>query len=166
VLGFLSWLAFGSGGNVRSAVLAGASIPVPLRSVAYRMPITVRMMPGTHVNGARLTVGKRTYINSRCFLEAVGPLAIGSNVHIANGVQLLTTTHDIGPSARRGGARRIHATSVGDGCWLGANAVVLPGVTIGRGCVIAAGAVVSDDCAPDGLYAGVPAVRKRDLPTQ
>jgi maltose O-acetyltransferase len=40
---------------------------------------------------------------------------------------------------------------------------VLDGVTIGAGCVIAAGAVVTRDCEPDGLYAGVPAVRKRDL---
>jgi maltose O-acetyltransferase len=40
---------------------------------------------------------------------------------------------------------------------------VLPGVTVGDGCVIAAGAVVNADCQPDGLYAGVPARRVRDL---
>jgi maltose O-acetyltransferase len=40
---------------------------------------------------------------------------------------------------------------------------VLPGVTIGAGCAVAAGAVVTADCEPDGLYAGVPARRVRDL---
>lgn len=50
-----------------------------------------------------------------------------------------------------------------DGCWLGGNVTVLPGVTIGRGCVIAAGAVVTKSCDPNGLYAGVPARRIRDL---
>ncbi|WP_408003863.1 LbetaH domain-containing protein [Puerhibacterium puerhi] len=39
----------------------------------------------------------------------------------------------------------------------------MPGVTIGRGCIIAAGSVVTSDCQPDGLYAGVPAARKKDL---
>lgn len=56
--------------------------------------------------------------------------------------------------------------TVGDGCWIGARAVILPGVTIGDGCVIAAGAVVSKDCAPNGMYAGVPARRIRELPTK
>lgn len=54
-------------------------------------------------------------------------------------------------------------TTVGDGCWIGANATILPGVTVAPGCVIAAGAVVTKDTEPDGLYAGVPARRVRDL---
>ena len=50
-----------------------------------------------------------------------------------------------------------------DGCWICAGCTILPGVTIGEGCVIAAGSVVNKDCAPDGLYAGVPAKRIKDL---
>lgn len=46
---------------------------------------------------------------------------------------------------------------------MGQNAVITAGVTIGEGCVIAAGAVVVHDCAPHGVYAGVPAQRIRDL---
>ena len=50
------------------------------------------------------------------------------------------------------------------GSWLGAGVLVLPGVTIGHGSVIAAGAVVTKSTCADGLYAGVPARRVRDLP--
>ena len=53
--------------------------------------------------------------------------------------------------------------TIGDGCWLGGNVAVLPGVSIGSGCVIAAGSIVTADCEPDCLYAGIPAQLKRRL---
>ncbi|WP_249354641.1 DapH/DapD/GlmU-related protein [Rhodococcus sp. USK13] len=55
---------------------------------------------------------------------------------------------------------------VGDGCWIGAGAIILPGVTVGEGCVVGAGAVVTRDCSPNGLYVGSPARRVRDLDTE
>jgi maltose O-acetyltransferase len=42
--------------------------------------------------------------------------------------------------------------------------IIMPGVTVGNGCIIASGALVNKDCAPNGLYAGVPAIRIKDLP--
>lgn len=51
--------------------------------------------------------------------------------------------------------------SIGDSCWLGARATILPGVTIGEGTIIGAGAVVTEDCKPGAVYAGVPARRIR-----
>lgn len=50
-----------------------------------------------------------------------------------------------------------------DGCWIGANVTILPGVTIKAGTVIAAGAVVIHDCDENALYGGVPAKKIRDL---
>ena len=47
--------------------------------------------------------------------------------------------------------------------WICAGAAILPGVQIASGCVIAAGAVVTHSTAPNGLYAGIPAIRKKDL---
>ena len=44
--------------------------------------------------------------------------------------------------------------TVGKGCWIGANAIILPGVTIGDGCIMGAGAVVNKDCAPIRQYPG------------
>ncbi len=51
-----------------------------------------------------------------------------------------------------------------DDVWIGANAVILPGVTIGEQAVIAAGAVVNRDVPPSTVYAGVPAVKIKDIP--
>ena len=52
---------------------------------------------------------------------------------------------------------------IGDGCWIGANVTILPGIEIGTGCIIGAGALVTKNCKPNGLYVGVPAKRIRDL---
>lgn len=53
--------------------------------------------------------------------------------------------------------------AVGDGVWIGARSVILPGATIGDGAVIAAGAVVTGNVEPNALYGGVPAKRIKDL---
>src|SRR5690625_5137976 len=93
-----------------------------------------------------------------------GSVTIGERCNIAMDVSFVTQSHQLGASSRRAGSVTAAPIVVGDGVWIGTRAMVLPGVTIGRGCVIAAGAVVSCDCEPDGLYAGVPAKRVKDLP--
>lgn len=50
-----------------------------------------------------------------------------------------------------------------DGCWIGANVVIMPGVTIKKGCVIGATALVTKDTEPNGLYVGKPAHKIKDL---
>jgi acetyltransferase-like isoleucine patch superfamily enzyme len=64
--------------------------------------------------------------------------------------------------AAPGGGR--HSRHHGDGAWLGAGTIVLPGVTVAAGGVVAAGSVVTADTEPNALYAGVPAVKKKALP--
>jgi maltose O-acetyltransferase len=76
---------------------------------------------------------------------------------------VITSNHEIGPSEERLGAWRREPVTVGAGCWVGARCLILPGVTIGDGCIVAAGSTVRDDCEPNGVYAGVPARRVRDL---
>ncbi|WP_308493924.1 acyltransferase [Microbacterium terrisoli] len=73
----------------------------------------------------------------------------------------VTATHVVGDATRRAAAATSAPIVVGDGVWIGARAIILPGVSIGDGCVIAAGAVVARDCEPHGLYGGVPAMRIR-----
>ncbi|RIJ76896.1 acyltransferase [Nakamurella silvestris] len=121
------------------------------------------LAPGTIVSDTRLTVGRGTFVSYRCFLDTTDRITIGRSCAIAMNVSLVTSSHELGPSAARAGAPVHGPITVGEGVWIGAGATVLPGVTIGSGCVIAAGAVVTTDCAPDGLYAGVPARRARDL---
>jgi maltose O-acetyltransferase len=111
-----------------------------------------------------LSIGRRTFVGRQSFLDApVASLRVGQNCAMAAGVRLLTVTHREGGHDGRA-AERVHLdTTIGDGCWIGAGATVLPGVTVADGCVIGAGAVVTKNTEPDGVYVGVPARRIRDL---
>jgi maltose O-acetyltransferase len=144
-------------GMVRARLLRLAGVRVSRRSGKVESHVNIRA-------GRRdLTIGPGSFVNSDCLFVVRAPVTIGSNVALGNRVTLTTTTHEIGTSAKRAGRLIGKPIVVEDGCWLGTGVTVLPGVRIGRGCVIAAGALVTSDCAPDGLYAGVPARRVRDL---
>lgn len=126
---------------------------------------TDNLYPNIYVRTNQLSVGRGTAINAGCHFENRGAtISIGKGCGFGPGVALLADTHDIGPSSRRAGARQAAPVVVEDGCWLGGRSVVLPGVTIAKGCIIAAGAVVSTSTRPNGVYAGSPARRIRDLP--
>jgi maltose O-acetyltransferase len=124
---------------------------------------TDRIGPACYFHSSDVRIGDRTLLNHGVHVENIAPVEIGADCALSIYVRLITSTHDIGPHEGRAGTWRQSPVRIGDGCWLGAAAIVLPGVTIGAGCVVAAGAVVTGDCAEDGLYAGVPARRVRDL---
>lgn len=114
--------------------------------------------------GRDVIIGDRTFINVGVFFDGLGRITVGDDVHIAMETMLLTGSHVVGDGTRRAGALTASDLSVEDGVWIGARAVILPGVTVGAGAVIAAGAVVTASCEPHALYAGVPArlVRRFD----
>jgi maltose O-acetyltransferase len=91
-------------------------------------------------------------------------VTIGDEVHVGPGVLFGTSSHRRGDTNSRAGPVILAPLVVAHGCWIGARAMLLPGVKVAEGCVVAAGAVVTKDCLPHGLYAGVPARRIRDLP--
>lgn len=119
--------------------------------------------PKCHFSSYRVQIGENTFINTGCYFETSAMISIGRNCSIGMEVMLCASTHEIGPSGKRAGKAYGLPVAVGDGCWIGARAVILPGVTVGDGCIIAAGAVVTGDCEPNGLYAGIPARRIREL---
>jgi acetyltransferase-like isoleucine patch superfamily enzyme len=129
--------------------------------IAHLYLDTQDVRPGVFFSSADIEIGPGSMINRGCYFET--PVRIGARCFLAMEVLIGVSTHDIGDKAQRAGPIRTLPVTVEDGCWIGARATILPGVTIGHGCVIAAGTVVADDCEPNGLYAGVPAVRKRDL---
>ncbi len=120
------------------------------------------------VSGHDVKLHDKVFVNVGVLFDAGAPIELQAGVSVGPRAQFLTSTHDLGPAWCRGGAgeTRVAPIVVEEGAWIGAGAIVLSGVTIGRGCVIAAGAVVTEDCMPNGLYAGIPAVRKRDLPAE
>lgn len=148
---------------------ASPLVPRSLRWAMYRAwgvrTDSKAIMPRCFVGGSGLSVGPRTFINYGCFFDTSAPITVGADCSLGMEVLICTSTHDQAGPARRGGRLLSRPVEIGDGCWIGARAVLLPGVRIGPGCVIAAGSVVTGDCEPDGLYAGNPAIRTRDLAT-
>ena len=89
----------------------------------------------------------------------IGPVSIGNNVNLAQGITVTALNHNFGDATKRIDEQGVSTKPVviGDDVWIGANVVVLPGVTIGSHCVVAAGAVVTKDVPDHTLVAGVPA---------
>lgn len=107
----------------------------------------------------KLTIGANVSIGKSAMLVCIGGVTIGSQVMVAHGAQIISAGHRIpepGESMRFSGLD-VSPIVIEDDVWIGAGAIVLPGVTIGRGAVVAAGAVVTKDVEPLSIVAGVPA---------
>lgn len=89
----------------------------------------------------------------------IGPVTIGSHVNLAQGITVTALNHNFEDSDKRIDEQGVSTTpvTIEDDIWIGANAVILPGVTIGNHSVVAAGAVVTKNVPPHSLVAGVPA---------
>jgi len=89
----------------------------------------------------------------------IGPVKIGSHVNLAQGITVTALNHNFDDTQKRIDEQGVstNPVTIEDDVWVGANAVILPGVTIGNHCVVAAGAVVTKDVPPHSLVAGVPA---------
>jgi acetyltransferase-like isoleucine patch superfamily enzyme len=107
----------------------------------------------------RIRIGDRVFVNSGVVIMSVMEVTIGNDVAIANEAYLMDTdSHGV-----EGRPVKNEPVRIGDGTWIGARAIILPGVTIGRRCLVAAGAVVSRDIPDDTLVAGNPAQVVREL---
>ena len=115
----------------------------------------------THGN---VRFGNNSFVNHCVSFVGAELIDIGENCFVGFEAMFCTTTHEIGTCENRAGKLSAGPIKIGKGCWVGARATILPGITIGEGCVIATGAVVIRNCEPNGLYAGVPARRIKDLP--
>jgi acetyltransferase-like isoleucine patch superfamily enzyme len=115
------------------------------------------ILKGYYLN--KMIIGDGTWIGQQCFLHSAGGIVIGKNVGIGPGVRILTSTHVLDQLDKP----ILHApltfapVRVDDGADLGAGAILLPGVTVGRGAQIGAGAVVTTDIPELAIAAGVPA---------
>lgn len=137
--------------------------PKVLRLLGADVADSAKIARRVDITSERLTVGSGAFINAGVMIQNAARVTIGRRVFIGPGALLIAMSHEVGQHAKRAGAPTPAPITIGDGVWIGAGAIVLPGVNVGEGCVIGAGAVVTADCAPDGLYVGVPARRARDL---
>jgi maltose O-acetyltransferase len=152
-----------------NGIVNGPALPQFLRVYAWNrvghdLDPTAVISPGCFLSDRRgLTVGPRTFINYNCYFDLDASITIGRDVQVGYDVAFVTGSHRFGDGRQRAGEHAPEPIVVEDAVWIGARSTLLGGIVIGEGCVIAAGAVVTRDCEPNGLYAGVPAVRKRDL---
>jgi acetyltransferase-like isoleucine patch superfamily enzyme len=105
-----------------------------------------------------LTIGDDFFVGVNCYLNGIADLTIGDRVTITHGVMIFT---DSGPNTSPLLQEYFPITSepitIGSDVWIGAGAMILPGVTIGNRCVIGAGSVVKENVPEGSVAAGVPA---------
>jgi acetyltransferase-like isoleucine patch superfamily enzyme len=107
----------------------------------------------------RLTIGDRFFINHYAIIDCHKQIEIGNDVKVGPHVYVGDFDHDLG----MGSGPEISSetvsqpVSIGNHVWIGAQAVVLKGVTIGEGAVVAAGAVVTHDVPTMTIVGGIPA---------
>lgn len=126
------------------------------RLIGKKVDDAFRLFPPFYTDfGKNITIGKDVFINSGCHFQDQGGIEIGNGVLIGHSVVLATINHDLAPSQKR----KNHYTpiKIGNNVWIGSNATVLPGITIGDWAVVAAGAVVTKDVPSYTVVGGVPA---------
>ena len=115
--------------------------------------------------GVHTKIGKNFFANFNFTVQDDGEVIIGDDCNFGPNVTIVTPVHPMLPEERRalyapdGSPAHLcwaKPVRIGSDCWLGANVVVCPGVTIGEGCVIGAGAVVTRDIPPHSFAAGNP----------
>lgn len=106
--------------------------------------------------GSNVHVGERFYANFNLVIVDDVEVYIGDRVMIAPNVTITPTGHPVDPELRAPGTQFSVPVRVGNDVWIGANAVLLPGVTIGDGSVIGAGAVVTKDVPERVVAVGNP----------
>jgi len=115
------------------------------------------ILKGYHRN--EMIIGSNTWIGQQCFFHSAGGILIGNGVGIGPKVSILTSQHR--PESRTEAVLfsplEFEPVELKDGCDIGCNATILPGVTVGIGAIIAAGAVVNTDVPDFEVWGGVPA---------
>ena len=121
--------------------------------------------PDIHFDyGYNISLGNHFYANFNPVMLDVAPITIGNHVLLGPNVQLITATHPLNPAERASGLELAFPITIGDHVWIGAGAIVLPGVTIGDNVVVGAGSVVTKDIPDNQVVAGNPARFIREVP--
>ena len=134
------------------------------RSPGVRLGDKVTLNRYAYVQGGDggVRLGDRVEINNFSIVNGTGGVDIGDDTLVGPGVRIISYQHRFAPGATiRSQPAEVLPIRIGRDVWLGANCVILAGVTIGDGAVVAAGAVVREDVPPGAVVAGVPAKMKK-----
>ena len=147
----------------------GYHSPDEVRSLLERiwgqsLDASVRMFPPFYTAFGKTThVGKEVFINFGCTFLDQGGITIEDGVFIGPGAKILTEGHPEEPELRH--TLHTEPVVIRRKAWIGAGAMILPGVTVGENAIVAAGAVVTKDVPDNAIVAGVPAKVLRNIKT-
>ena len=121
--------------------------------------------PPLHANwgGRHVHLGRNVYANFNLTLVDDGHIYIGEYTMIGPNVTIATAGHPIHPALREKICQYNIPVHIGRNCWIGAGAVILPGVTVGDNCVIGAGSIVTRDIPPNTVAVGNPCRVLREI---
>ncbi|MDE7327950.1 MAG: sugar O-acetyltransferase [Lachnospiraceae bacterium] len=140
------------------------------RLTGKKVEDSFRLFPPFYTDfGKNITIGKDVFINSGCHFQDQGGIEIGDSALIGHNVVLATINHDLNPRENR--KNHYAPIKIGTHVWIGSNATILPGVTIGDYAVVAAGAVVARDVPAMTVVGGVPAkkikaIQEKEVPCE
>lgn len=124
--------------------------------IEHPIPASVRIRQPFYTDfGKNITFGENVFVNASCHFQDQGGIKIGNNVLIGHQAVFASLDHDLHPKHR--GNLYPGKIIIEDDAWIGANATILKGITVGEGSVVAAGSVVTKDIAPYTVVGGNPA---------
>lgn len=112
-----------------------------------------------------ISIGNNVSVHTLCYLDGEGGLSIGDNVSIAHNSSILTFNHSWADKdvPIKYNPKTFAPVTIKDNVWIGAAVRIMAGVTINERCIVAAGSVVTKDCEPNSIYAGIPARKIKDI---
>ena len=114
--------------------------------------------------GFNIHVGDHFYANYGCVILDEAEVRIGQHALLGPQVGIYTAVHPFDPVERAHGTETARPVSIGNHCWIGGHATILPGVTLGNNVIVGAGAVVTRSFGDNLVIAGNPAKVVRPLP--
>ena len=123
---------------------------------------SLRVFPPFYTDfGKNIHIGSRVFIKACCHFQDPGGVTIGDDCQIGHNVVFATLNHGLAPEDRK--TTHPAPITLGRNVWIGSNATILQGVTIGDNAVVAAGTVVTRDVPADTIVGGVPAKPIRSI---
>lgn len=142
--------------------------PPLLRLFGARVGRNVRIAQKVFIGQpGNLSLGDGVVINIGSVIDCSAPVSIGERVRLGYQAMIITGSHNTENSVyrRKEGDHVRRPITIERGCWIQSRGMIGPGVTMGEGCTLLACGVLLKSTSPNGEYAGLPATRKRDLPT-
>jgi len=143
-----------------SSLIIGDNVTLNSKNSNYHVNMFASVKIYTDKIGAKISIGNNTRIHGSC-LHAYESIEIGENCLIAANCQIFDGSgHDTlldDPSKRIDSNGLIKPIIIGNDCWIGTSAIILPGTKLGNNCIVAAGSVVNGNFEDNSLVGGNPA---------